>query len=471
MEAEKNINNMDLLFEKIGQTFNYSFDINIEKFNTIKDEAILVFVDGMVDKDLLERDIITPLKTPYFDGDIYASVKTTIKETKVYKEMVSNVLDGNVILCYGDMFYIFDIKKWSTRAVEKPDSENVTRGPMEGFNEDLTTNTSLLRRKIRNPNLVYEKHRIGKQSNTIVVVAYIDGIVNRDILNKVNEKLNEIDTDIVLESGKLEQYIEKNNFSSVSGIGMSQKPDIVASKILEGRVAIFCDGTPHVLTIPELFIENIHTAEDYYHRTYFGNFLRILRIIALFISIFLPGVSISIINFNPEMLPATFLVSLIASTEKTPFPEALEILFLILMLELLKESGTRLPKTIGSAVSIVGALIIGEASVNAGLVSAPTVIIVALTAVSSFIIPNLNEFTTIYRLVFLFLGSTFGIIGIGSGIIFMIANLCSINSFGVPIMAFFTSDEIKDSFILFPLKSLTKRPQVIAKDNIKRASK
>lgn len=469
MEKQNDFKDMDLLYEKLKSVFNNNFDIKIEKIKTVKKEAIVISVEGLVNKDLFDRDIVAPLKASEFNGDINAVVKSTVSDADNMDMLVSNVMDGNVGICYNEKAYIIDIKKFTTRSIENPESENVTRGPREGFNEDLATNTALLRRKIRNPNLVYERFRLGKQSNTIVVLAYVNGIVNREILDNVRKRLEEIKVDMVLESGKIEQYIEKNHFSAVSGIGMTQKPDIVAARILEGRVAIFCDGTPHVLTIPELFIENLHTSEDYYHRTLFANFLRLLRLVSMIISILLPGLSISIINFNPEMLPSSFLISLIAATEKTPFPEAVEVFFLMLMLELLKESGTRLPKTIGSAVSIVGALIIGEAAVNAGLISAPTVIIVALTAVSSFIVPNLNEFTTVYRIIFLFLGATFGIIGIGTGLVFMVAQLSSINSFGVPIMAFLSRQEIKDGFLRAPLTSLKFRPKSIAKDNVKRA--
>ncbi|NCA66806.1 MAG: spore germination protein [Clostridia bacterium] len=467
VEEFKNING---LYDKLKQAFNNSFDINIEKIKTTEDTALLIYIEGLTDKDLMDRDIITPIKTLDFEGNIGNAIKTTYKDAEDFNDLITKIVEGSVALCYNGYALIIDFRKWTTRSVESPEAENVTRGPREGFNEDLVTNTSLLRRKIRNAGLIFEKYKIGRQSNTAVVIAYIGGVVNEDILAKVRKRLGEIDIDIILESGSIEQYIERNPFSTVSGIGLTQKPDIVAARILEGRVAIICDGTPHVLTIPELFIENIHSSEDYYHRTFFASFLRALRMIALFISILLPGLSVSIINFNAEMLPSTFLISLVALSEKTPFPEAVEIFFLILMLELLKESGTRLPKTIGSAVSIVGALIIGEAAVRAGLVGAPTVIIVALTAVTSFIIPSLNEFTTIYRLVFLALGASFGIIGIGAGIAFMLAQLSSINSFGVPIMSFFSKRELKDSMIRFPLKQLKYRPQNIAKNNIKRAN-
>jgi spore germination protein KA len=220
--------------------------------------------------------------------------------------------------------------------------------------------------------------------------------------------------------------------------------------------------------MPELFIENLQRAEDYYHRAPIATFLRIIRLMGFLISVMLPGLYVAMATFNPEMLPPFFLVTIISAMERTPFPEAIEILFLVLMMELLKESGTRLPKTLGSAVSIVGALIIGEAAVNAGLVSAPSVIIVALSAVSGFIVPNLNEFTTLYKIIFILLGSIMGLIGIGTAMIIMLTQLISVRSFGVPIMSFFHRSDLKDGLLRFPTSLLRYRPASIQKDNLKR---
>jgi spore germination protein KA len=305
------------------------------------------------------------------------------------------------------------------------------------------------------------------------------GLMNLDT-DEINEAINVCFNDFLSNRGStsnseegqivshVRKFIEKNQFCPVSGIGVTQKPDIAAAKIMEGRVCVFCDGTPHVLYVPEMFIENIQSSEDYYQRTIFASFIRIVRFIGLAISVMLPGLAISIFTFNPEMLPPTFLINLIVATEKTPFPEAIEVIFLVLMLELLKESGTRLPKTLGSAVSIVGALIIGQAAVDAGLVGAPTVIVVALTSVASYIIPNLNEFTTVYKIVFLLLSTTFGLIGIGAGIIIMLTQLSATNSFGVPIMNFFQKEDFKDSFIRYPLSELKFRPSSIQRENYRR---
>lgn len=447
-----------------------SSDIVVQIFQTQEEKAMIVYIDGLVNKDLMDRDIISPLKSKGFDGDMALAIKTHYKEVTVMPTFVSEVLQGNAALFYegSKKVYMIDIKQWDKRSVETPDTESVIRGPREGFTESIRTNTALLRRRLRTPKLMIESTVIGRQGNTPVGIAYIEGIVNQDVLKEVKSRLSEIDTDAVFESGSIEQFICKNKFSPVSGMGSTQKPDVVAARILEGRVAVFCDGTPHVLTIPELFVENLQTSEDYYNRILLSATLRVLRAVGLFITILLPGLSVAIITYNQEMMPSVFLNSLIASTQKTPLPAGAEIFFLILMFELLKEAGTRLPKTIGSAITIVGALIIGDAAVNAGIVSAPAVIIVALTAVSGFIVPTLPEYIMIYRMLFLFLGGTMGLIGIGTGAVILLTQLVSTESFGVPILSSFSKNELKDIIFRFPLRSMKYRPASIAKDNVQR---
>lgn len=462
------VKDMDLMFERLKLDFKNSWDVKVELIPTNKEEVIIVYIEGMINRDLLNRDILTPIKAPSFEGNIIKSVVSSIKKSDNHDKFLLDILNGGLGIYYNKERFIADIKKFEKRSIDTPDAENVTRGPKEGFTEDLVTNTSLLRRKIHNANLVMESRILGRQTRTNVLVCYIEGLVNREVLASVRKRLDEIDCDAVLETGKIEQLMEKNPIVPINGVGLSQKPDIVASKIMEGRVCVICDGTPHVIYMPELFIENLQRAEDHYHRSFIASFMRFIRLIGFFISVILPGFYISIATFNPEMLPPFFLLSIITAMEKTPFPEAIEILFLVLMMELLKESGTRLPKTLGSAVSIVGALIIGEAAVNAGLVSAPSVIIVALSTVAGFIVPNLNEFITFYKILFILFGASMGLVGIGACMVIMLVQVSSIRSYGVPIMSFFHKTDLKDNIIRAPLKKLKYRPASIQKDNLRR---
>ena len=457
------------LESKVKATFKNSSDMVITTIKTVHGEALIVFVDGMTDKDLIDRDIVKPLRSPLFDGDVSGAISSVYTVTEKYSKAIDDVLDGNVAVYFEGEEQGLDsgVKNWMQRSVE---SLGGVRYPWAkgGFTENLRTNTALIRRKLKTPDLVFESMTLGKVTNTDICVAYIDGIVNTVILEELRRRLSKIDADAILETGYIEQYIEENTYSPVSGIGMTQKPDVVAGRLLEGRVAILCDGSPHVLTIPELFIENIQTSEDYYNRFLYASILRLLRILGLFITVVVPGLYVAIVTFNQEMLPSVFLRSIITSTLKTPMPVSAEIFLLTVMFELLKEAGTRLPKAIGSAITIVGSLIIGEAAVSAGIVSEASVIIVALSAVASFIVPNLAEFTLVYRALFWVFGSAMGVIGIASCAFIMAAQLISTSSFGIPILSSFSKKEMADSFIRAPLEKLEYRPETIAGQDSKR---
>lgn len=454
----------------VKKLFNNSFDVVVQQFDTAKEKALIVFIDGLINKDLIDRDVIKPLKSPQFDGNLSLAFKTVYEETDDISEFVKFVLAGFTAVFYtgSKKAYLFELRQWNQRTVAEPDAEAVIRGPKEGFTENIRTNTALIRRKLKNQRLVIENKTFGRQTSTPVEIMYIEGIVNKRVLDEIKKRLDKIDTDMILESGEIEQYICENVFSPISGIGLTQKPDIVAGRILEGRVAILVDGTPHVLTAPELFIENLHTDEDYYSRPTNAAFMRVLRFMALFITILLPGLSIAILTFHHEMVPAVFLTSVIVASLKTPMPLMAEVFVLTLMFELLREAGTRMPKAVGSAITIVGSLIIGEAAVSAGIVGEPIVIVVAITAVASFMIPNLLEFIIIYRAVFWFLGGIMGLVGIGTGILIMLTHLASTDSFGIPILSSFSRQELKDSIIRARPRKMVFRPFTIAKDNVRR---
>ncbi|MDR2202373.1 MAG: spore germination protein [Clostridiales bacterium] len=441
-----------LLKEKIGG----SFDVIINRFATAKREAVVAYVSGMADKNLIDRDVITPLKSKNFDGDVPACIGAAYETAEDETAAVRSVLEGDVVLYYdlSGVIYTADLRKFSTRAVTLPDSESVIRGPKEAFNESIATNVSLVRRKLKSPDLVFEQLKLGRQTQTTVVVAYLNGTADKKVLRNLRQKLNRIEVEGVLESGQIEQFIEREPYALLPNAGLTQKPDIVAAKLLEGRIAVFCDGTPHVLTVPELFAESFSTAEDYYSRTLISNTLRFLRFFAFYLSIFLPGTMIAVLNFHQEMIPYVFLKTFIGATSKRPLPEFIEVLMLTVMFELIKEGGTRLPKTAGAAITIVGALIIGDAAVNAGIVGAPSVILVALTAVASLLVNSLNEFIVLFRIIMMVLGATMGLIGIASGTMILLTYIVSKESFGVNILTEYSKHRKKDSLWRRSLPSL-----------------
>ncbi len=454
----------------VKSIFSNSSDLVIQTFDTPKDTAMIVFIDGLINKDLIDRDIIRPIKGPEFDGNVPLALRSVFKETDDMSVFVEDVLCGNAALFYGKSgkVYLVEFKGWERRTVAEPEAESVIRGPKEGFTENIRTNTALVRRKVKTPKLIVEGTTLGTQTKTAVALVYVDGIVNQDVLAELKRRLSRIDTDEILETGQIEQYICENTFSPVSGIGVTQKPDVAAQKVLEGRVVLLCDGTPHALTIPELFIENLHSAEDYYNRTVYASIVRLLRAVALFTTVLFPGLVVAIITFHSEMVPSVFLTSIISASEKTPMPIAAEVLLLMAMFELIREAGSRMPKAVGSAITIVGSLIIGEAAVSARIISEPMVIVVALTAVTGFMTPNLLEFMVVYRLFFWFLGTVMGLIGISTGVFIMMTHLISTHTFGIPILSSFSKEELKDSFIRFPLQSLKYRMTSVTKDNVRK---
>lgn len=460
-------------FEKmIKNIFKNSFDIVVRTIKTKKGNICFVGIDGLVEKSLLDRDVIKPLINITKKDDISNIIHISQLEViDISLNFINSVLDGNeVIMCENDeKIYVVDLKSWVQRAIERPDAEATIRGPKESFVETLKVNTSMLRRKIKNSNFVIENLRMGKQSKTLIAICYIDGIVNKKVLEELKIRLNKIDTDAILETGSIEQYIEDRPLLPIPTVGSTQKPDVAAAKILEGRIAIICDGTPFVATVPHLFVENLQTAEDYYHKPFISTFFRIIRILALLIGLLLPGFYIAVTTFHQEMIPTVFLQSIANATANVPFNKAFEALLLLIIFEILKESGTRLPKNIGSAVSIFGAIVIGQVAVYAGIAGAPMVIVIALTALSSFIVPSLTEFVSIYRLIFLFAGSFLGLVGICPVVMIVLAQLCSIESFGVPYLTIMDSNKkIKDFIIRYPLKSMKNRPNKIAEENVKR---
>jgi spore germination protein KA len=400
---------------------------------------------------------------------------TNIKEINNLNQAITNIIDGNAIMFIESVDFAVSISctGWKKRSVEEPSSEMGIRGPKEGFIESINVNRSLIRRKIKNENLVFEKKSIGRQTNTKVNFVYIEGIVSNEVLEELRKRFSKIDIDAILDTGSLEEYIEDSHISPISTVGNTQKPDIVAAKLLEGRVAILCDGSPQVLTVPHLFVENIQTSEDYYSRPYIANVMRIVRLIALIISIIFPAFYVALGTFHQEMIPSVFLITMAGADLGTPFPAFLEVFLMLASFELLKESGTRMPKALGSAISIVGALVLGDAAVKAGIVSADLIVVIAFTAVATFIVPSLNEVITLYRFILLILAGVMCIYGITAGTFIMIIHANSLKSFGVPYLsplAPVNMEGLKDSIIRFPLWSIKKRPEFISGKNKKRQS-
>ncbi|MEC0228992.1 spore germination protein [Paenibacillus alba] len=356
------------------------------------------------------------------------------------------------------------------RSVEEPTTQSVVRGPRDGFTESIGTNISLIRKRIKSPNLWLETISIGRVTQTSVSIMHIHGIANDKIVEEVRLRLHRIDIDGILESGNIEELIQDETFTPFPTIYNTERPDVIASGLLEGRVAIFVDGTPFVLEAPALFVQFFQSAEDYYQRAEFATLIRILRYICFFISLMAPSFYIAVTTFHQELVPSSLLFNLAAQREGIPFPAFVEALLMEVTFEILREAGVRLPKTVGQAVSIVGALVIGQGAVDAGLVSPAMVIVVAITAISNFVIPafSMGIPIRILRFILMIFAATFGLFGITVGLIGMVQHLCSLRSFGVPYMSpmapFVLADQ-KDTILRLPQWGLFSRPRFISPKN------
>lgn len=479
---------------RIKESFGNSDDIIMREIRIGKEgktRACIVFTDGLIDSQSIQNFIMESLmidlrtsdgESDFFtEGNLLPYLKEMvltvgdIQDINDFTNLLDSLLNGKVILLFNGYTqgFAIEMKGGKERSVEEPTTETTIRGPREGFTENIRVNTSLLRRKIRDHNLWIESRKIGKVSKTNLSIMYIKGIANEKIVEEVRRRLDRIKIDSILETGYIEELIQDAKWSPFPTIYHSERPDAIAADLLEGRIAILVDGTPFVMTVPVMFAQFLQSPEDYYNRADITTLLRILRYVGFFIALLAPSFYIAITTFHQEMLPTQLLITLAAQREGVPFPAFIEALAMEVSFEILREAGLRMPKAIGQAVSIVGTLVIGSAAVEAGFVSAAMVIVVAITAISSFIVSNYELAIAIRMLRFPFMGlaASFGLFGIIVGLIALVLHMCSLRSFGIPYMAPygpFIKDDQKDAVFRFPRWAMSKRPQLISQTNITR---
>ncbi|SFH11798.1 spore germination protein KA [Desulfotomaculum arcticum] len=480
---------IEINLEIFRNIFKDCSDVVIREFIFAQKEEIklaLIYTEGMVDKNQVGEQIMKALalEVPMTSGssDItkanalhFIKMKglctQQVKESSDLDEILNAVLYGDTVLLVDShaAALINSSKGWHTRAIEDSKTEMVVRGPRESFVETLRINTSMIRRKIVSPDLKIESILLGKVTKTHIAVLYIKGIVNEKLVQEVKKRLSRIKIDGILESGYIEELIRDEPFSIFPTIAHTDRPDRVAASLLEGRVAIIVDGTPVVLTMPFYFIESIQTPDDYYENYFFASAVRFLRLASLVIALTLPSFYVAIVSFHQEMLPTPLLLSIAAQREAVPFPVFVEALFMEIAFEIIRESGIRLPRPVGQAVSIVAALIIGQAAVEAGLVAGATIIVVALTAMASFTTYYSGSITLrLLRFPLMFLAATLGLFGLISGVILIVIHMASIRSFGVPYLdpiAPIVTEDLKDSLVRAPWWAMHKRPHLIAQND------
>ncbi|MEK5070955.1 spore germination protein [Sporosarcina sp. FSL K6-1508] len=479
--------NIQTLKGALGESADVVFrEIQIGKEGIIK--AGIIYTDGLTDTTALQDFILETLMLDINSYNLekkvapgknlitvlkeFAMAVGEIKEVTTFDVLFTSLLSGDTILLvdgYAQALAISN-KQWVERGVTEPMAQTVVRGPREGFSENLRVNTALVRRKLKDPNLWVESKTIGTRTKTNVAMMYINGVVDDKIVKEVHLRLNRIDIDGILESGNIEELIEDAAYSPFPTVFNTERPDVVAAALLEGRIAILVDGTPFVLIVPALFVQFFQSAEDYYQRADIASFIRLLRFVSFGIALLAPSFFIAITTFHQAMLPPALLINLTAQREGVPFPAFFEAMLMEFTFEILREAGVRMPRSIGSAMSIVGAFVIGTAAVEAGVISAAMVIVVSITAIASFVSPTYDIAIAVRLLRFGFMGiaAMFGLFGITVGLIALILHLCSIRSFGIPYMspiAPFNISDQEDTFIRLPRWKMITRPRLINQQN------
>ena len=464
-ELEENIDQLKVLFKDCS-------DVVFRPFVAGKVKACILFVDGFIDSASIEVNGIKQILNEIENEKLTANELmeqivsiSSVSKTENLDEAVTSVLKGNTVLFIEGTAkaLIFDAKGGDRRGVAEPQTETAIRGPREGFTEILRVNTALIRHKIRSNRLKILSMDIGEESNTELAILYIDGLASADLIDEVLSRLKRIKIDAILDSGYIEEFIEDSPWSMFPQIQNTERPDTVAANLLEGRIAIIADGTPFVLIVPATFWQFLQASSDYYNRFHISIFLRLLRVILMFLALELPSIYVAVTTYHQEMIPTKLLLSIAASREAIPFPGIIEALIMEVSFEALREAGVRLPQIVGQAVSILGALVIGQAAVEAGIVSTPMVIIVSVTGIASFTMPRYNMAISIRLLRFplMILAGLFGLYGIIIGTMIILTHLCKLRSFGVPYfwpLAPMSVESLKDVFIRVPWWAMDQRP-------------
>lgn len=484
-ELEKNIEVLEALFFNWGDIVKKKFILQRHQENLA---IYIIYIDGLTDNEMVERTITHPLLYEWEElcneggakdialmGEaLFASIYHAQTEAvdlvpkNTIQEAISAVLKGDtaIFIDHVDQCMILSTKKLPTRGISEPDKEAGLRGPKDSFNENFRTNTALIRRRIKDPKLKLEQGEVGTRSRTVYGLMYMEDLIYPELLGNIKEKIGSFEIDGVFDSGMWVHLLEEKWYSPFPQVQTTERPDKASSALLEGRVVLVIDNSPEVIILPTTFNTFFQAADDYYNRFAVGSFARILRYLAAYISVLLPGLYVAITCFYPQVLPTDFLLAIAGARSNVTFPIVVEVLLMELLFELLREAGIRLPGQMGNTIGVVGGLIVGQAAVEASLVSTIVVIVVALTAIASFAIPN-EDFSSTFRLFKFFmiiLGAVWGLYGIFLGVLVLVIHLASLESFGIPYMMPLTAGsvdqnvEFQDFVIRKPIFTMKDRP-------------
>ena len=436
-ESESIVTNQEPNKDTANKGLSKSLDNNISLFKKIftNDETLIIrefqnkglkaaqcciiYIDGMVDTQIVNENIIQPILRNDLSEDIESDnlleelkkkviiSNNVILETETNKIVTSVIYGDTLLLLEGyDKGLVISSKGWQARPISEPQSAQVIRGPREGFTESIMVNLSMVRRKIKNPDLKFKFKEIGERTHTRTCICYIESLALESILSELMQRLDKIDIDGIIDSGYIQELIKDAPYSPFETVGSSERPDAIAAKLLEGRIALFVDGSPFVLTVPYLIVENFQSNEDYYNNYIFATINRLIRGITAVTSIAIPAIYLSIVTYHQEMIATPLLLSIYASRQNVPIPTSLSLFVMLIIFDILREAGTRMPAPLGQTVSIIGTIVLGQAAVEAKIVSAPVIIVTSLTGITTLINMNFIGATIIFRY-FLLLGASF----------------------------------------------------------------
>lgn len=469
----------DKIFDRIMNSLHHSKDFIVRDIIFANISIKVLYLCSITDNKQTYQSILEPLQS--FEGkakkDIITQIKSEILTNNEVKDIydetkaVHEILKGFVVLIIENQKQMIavDAEKITVRNIQVPPTSTVTKGPREGFNESLKMNLSMLRRRMATEKLVVEFLEVGKLTRTCVAITYLEGVADKNIAKKISERIRKIDIDGIVDSYYIAEFLKKRPYSMFKQIGDCEKPDILCAKLLEGRVGIMVDGSPIVLTLPFILMEDLQDSDDYYHQHQRAWFIRIVRLIGVVLAVLLPGTYVAIELYHYKIMPTEFLVTLLNTTSGIPFNPFAEILFVILLFEILYEANLRMPQYLGLALSIVGALILGETAVNAGLVSPPAVMIVAVSGLTFYTIPSqAGQFSTL-RLILVFVGGILGMYGIILSCVFIVSYLSSFDSYSsaylAPTAPYIVQDQ-KDFILKQNITDLNTRPFSIANNRL-----
>ncbi len=459
-EVKKILTSPDIL------TFEFS-SLNGKKF-------AVIYADGIVDKQLLGELVIKPLKNAE-EGDGAEQVKLLLaspelKYGKDLKQAVEEISDGNVALFIEGVrdFFIVGLKNPPGRSVAEPPTQVAVKGPREGFTEDIKVNMGLVRKRIKSDGLQIKTIKAGERSQTNISLVYIEGICNPDLPQKVEHEIMETKLDIVSDSSYISALISGKPRSVFKRWGTAEKPDVFCAKIAEGRVGVLVDGSPIALTVPYMIVEDFQSVEDYYANNYRSTIIRLIRFLSVFVGIILPAVYVAAQLFKIELIPYKLLLRISSSVSGIPLSPSVEIFLVLFVLEVLNEASIRMPKYVALALSVVGALVLGDTAVRAGVISTPSIIIIAFSAICLYTVPDLIETTATLRWLFLIVAGSLGTFGIALLIAWLISHLVTEQSYGVPLAAPFSpliGSDMKDAAVKYNLLELKTRPKAFKVKN------